>query len=351
MARHRISRCPHCMQQIDTRGLTTYRLGSPFRNCPRCGKEYVDKEYHELAIEEYKKPPFIKDNPLFVICGLFLWACFMAGAILNEQWGFFAFLMMIFAVPAGGYAIYVFGGFKKKKIDREKQASLQRLQDPLYRAKLRAIGYSVPEEGIKTFAQPLQRGTYPGKPLTIIPKGVSENAGSEQYHFENMIEFMTYVGLHSTNKAVIWLPPDSYWAEYKKGYQLFEQGQFDLAIDAYKRCLELNPIGLSARFEICEAYIKMDCLSLAQSTLLEMKDYLAEKDKIARFYRRMGFIETQKGNYEVATACFQYSLQYDNNPMAIKELQYIKSKGGSGAAASGDDPKQTLISANIPILK
>ncbi len=137
----------------------------------------------------------------------------------------------------------------------------------------------------------------PEKESPALPKVNPENTESEGYYFENPIELAIYGKLYAKDKTVYWLSGDKYLVEYKKGYQLFEQGQYSRAIEAYKKCLELNPIGLSARFEICESYLKIGNLSSARNTLLEMKDFLIEEKNIARFYRRMGYIEIEKGNY------------------------------------------------------
>ena len=181
-----------------------------------------------------------------------------------------------------------------------------------------------------------------------LPKENQESTESEGYYFENPTELAIYGKLYAKGKTVYWLSGDNYLVEYKRGYQLFEQGQYSRAIEAYKKCLELNPIGLSARFEICEAYLKMGNLSSARNTLLEMKDYLIEEKNIARFYRRMGYIEIEKSNYKTAAACYQYSQKYENHPSVIQELMYIKSKGGFGVI-SGNSEK-ILSSAGLPVL-
>ncbi len=207
----------------------------------------------------------------------------------------------------------LFDGFRKKKAENseEKQSELEKVRPALH-------------------------------------KESPENTESEGYFFENPIEFAIYGKLYAKDRTVYWLSGDNYWVEYKKGYQLFEQRQYSRAIEAYKKCLELNPIGLSARFEICEAYLQMGNLSAARNTLLEMKDFLIEEKNIARFYRRMGYIEIEKGNYKIATASYQYSQKFENHPSVVRELMYIKSKGGFGIAL--ENPEKVLTSAGLPVL-
>ncbi len=141
---------------------------------------------------------------------------------------------------------------------------------------------------------------------------------------------------------------DNYIKEYQRGFQLFEQRQFTKALEAYKNCLKLNPIGISARFEMCEAYLQLHNLSSAKQSLLDMKDFLVEEKAIAKFYRRFGFIEIEQGHYREAAACYQYSLKFENHPSVLQELMYIKSQGGSGAVAGV--PEKVLSNARIPVL-
>ena len=79
-----------------------------------------------------------------------------------------------------------------------------------------------------------------------------------------------------------------------------------------------------------------------------MKDFLIEEKNIARFYRRMGYIEIEKGNYKVAAACYQYSQKFENHPSVVQELMYIKAKGGFGVASG--NPEKVLSSAGLPVL-
>ena len=148
------------------------------------------------------------------------------------------------------------------------------------------------------------------KERTDISNDNLDNTEFEGYYFENPLELAIYGMLYAKDKNVRWLSGDNYLVEYQKGYQLFEQGRYNKAIEAYKKSLELNPIGLSARFEICEAYLAMGNFPAARNTLLEMKDFLIEEKCIARFYRRMGYIEIKEENYKVAAACYQYSRKF-----------------------------------------
>ena len=183
-------------------------------------------------------------------------------------------------------------------------------------------------------------------------KTISDTLNSEKeecYYFENAIEFTTYATLCNKNSKVVWVSSDKYIEMYKKGYQLFECGQYAKAIDVYKECLKLNPIGLSARFELVECYIVMKQLALARKSLYEMKDFLTESADKARFYRRVGYIAIEEGSYKEAYACYQYSIKFENHPSVFQEMQYIESK--AGMSVKRVSPEATLIERGIPLFE
>ena len=181
----------------------------------------------------------------------------------------------------------------------------------------------------------------------VVPEK-TEVSNSDGYYFENPLELAIYGKLFAKDKTVNWLSGDKYWVEFKKGYQLFDQGLYGMAVSVFRRCLELNPIGLSARFEICESYIKMGKLLDARKTLLDMKDFLVEEKSIARFYRRMGYIETERGNYKLAAACYIYSRAFENHPSIAQELKYIQSTSGFNPFTV--NPLKVMADAGVPVI-
>ena len=174
----------------------------------------------------------------------------------------------------------------------------------------------------------------------------SPTTKEEGYYFENPMELAIYGKLHGKGSFVSWISSDKYLELYKKGYQLFECGQYAKAIDVYKECLKLNPIGISARFELVECYIVTKQLAFARKSLYDMKDYLMEDSHKAKFYRRIGYIAIEEGSYKEAYACYQYSLNYENHPSVSQEMQYIASKAGSSVKKVSAE--STLDAYNIP---
>lgn len=51
---YKMKRCPYCGRQIDMAAIGMkfkVAYGSPFRTCPKCHKEYIDRDYQEVALK------------------------------------------------------------------------------------------------------------------------------------------------------------------------------------------------------------------------------------------------------------------------------------------------------------
>ena len=158
-----------------------------------------------------------------------------------------------------------------------------------------------------------------------------------------------YSSNYSGDKRVVWVSPDAYLEKVKEAYNLLEEGFFQKTIEVLNDSLRLNPVGVAARFEKCEAYLKMGDLEAAEKNLLDIQNFLYENALIARFYRRYGYIQTEKNKLKEAAACYNYSLRFQKDSSAIQELLYITSIGGKNVL-NGDQVK-TLNRAGIPIIK
>ncbi len=170
------------------------------------------------------------------------------------------------------------------------------------------------------------------------------------FYFENVLELAIYGKLFGAGREVVWLSGDAYISQYKKGYQFAEEGKYREAIAALNASLKVNPIGISARFEICECYLRLNELEKARKLLIDMSAYLLDVKSIAKFYRRMGYIEIENGNHLAAMACYVYSRNFENHPSIEQELQYISAKVGISMSGNMDNPSKVLEKYGIPIL-
>lgn len=165
------------------------------------------------------------------------------------------------------------------------------------------------------------------------------------YYFQNITEFLLYVKYHK-EEDIVWLKGNNYVDAFNRGSLLFEEGRFQESLMELRNGLRFNPIGIDARFEMCEVYIKMHAFTEAKKTLFEMKDYLVEAKSIAQFYRRLGYIATEEEIYNCAIAAYFYSFKFEDHPTVKDEMIYIFS-------VSHMDPEEaTLITKNaVSVLK
>lgn len=180
---------------------------------------------------------------------------------------------------------------------------------------------------------------------------IIDDSDADRFCFDGKMEFFIYAK-HAKDigrkKNIIWVNKSTYNDRFMQGYHLYEDRKYEKALQAYKKALEVNPVGINARFEICECYLKLGNLIGARTTLLEMQDFLVENKHIAKFYRRLGFIAIEQQDYRLAAACFVHSLKHEKSNLVIDELLYIHSATG-GIEPIGD-PEKVMRSAKIPIL-
>ena len=115
---------------------------------------------------------------------------------------------------------------------------------------------------------------------------------------------------------------------YIYGSLLASQGKFDDAEIALKKALRINPISSKALLELADIY-KLRTVTFNRFFLLNMEalKYAYSLKEIARSYRNIAYYYLEEYNLELASAFYNYSLKFDKNRNAIKELQYIKSRG------------------------
>lgn len=135
-------------------------------------------------------------------------------------------------------------------------------------------------------------------------------------------------------------------ADYKKyydeGYQLFEEGKYEEAIQAYSKSLEYLPDDMVASFEIAEAYIAMRDYAHAKSWLSQIKSSVRENSYKAQWLRRMGFIAIEEMDCDLASALYTYSLEFEKSSLADQELGYIRMIAPDTKQFTAEEAKEYL---------
>lgn len=146
-----VDQCPHCGNDLYN-PTATYLYGSPIRTCSRCGGTYIDKRYHEIAVEGVPEQT-VTEADKRESRKQALWSLLVA---------IVSFVLFIVIIGVG-YIVYIlpvvtvvsFGNMfkalrksrgkldrkKKKALEIERQQSQKRMQDPQYAEELRRIGY------------------------------------------------------------------------------------------------------------------------------------------------------------------------------------------------------------------
>lgn len=143
-------KCPYCKVTYQRHEANNYRFGSPIVTCKVCLERFIDKDRHEIALEEvYNEKQFNIGKCFFSAffpCGLFSLICFIlasldentltAGLILGGITSilfFCIFFAEIKDIPC-----------KIKIYKTEYEKSEKRLQNEDYIQALIALGYNIP---------------------------------------------------------------------------------------------------------------------------------------------------------------------------------------------------------------
>lgn len=155
--------CPHCGAEVKDYREYGWEYGSPIRKCKKCGNDYINNSYHEIAVEGIAPDTFDAKKSLHgMLIGL---AIAVGSAVLTSAitWATISFascyyvqiivLGAVLAVIGLLFAVCMFidmlkikTGAKEKKFTSLKEESEQRLQNKDYARVLASLGYDVPEQ-------------------------------------------------------------------------------------------------------------------------------------------------------------------------------------------------------------
>lgn len=147
--------CPNCGKKFFNRNSNSFYYGSPIRFCQKCKGAYVDKSYHEIAVEGF--PPTevnVKTGLKTALVGLIM-TVVCAGIFITEikyssryhrVFPVMAVMGIVLVIVGIIDSIRVKTGSKAKAMEKLRQESIQRMKDPNYALQLKELGYNVPEE-------------------------------------------------------------------------------------------------------------------------------------------------------------------------------------------------------------
>lgn len=142
---------------------------------------------------------------------------------------------------------------------------------------------------------------------------------------------------------------DEYIAAYKKGYNLFEEGKYEEAIQAYTEALSYKENDPMVSSEIIQAYISLRDYEQAKAWITQSFPYAQEDTYRARFLRAWGFIAIEELDYELGAALYTYSLAFEENASATNELAYIQYIAPDTQTFTQEEAKTYLKEKGIPV--
>lgn len=141
--------CPHCNRIYDVETISGSALkpretkyGSPLRICPHCKKVFLDREYHEIAIEGPQRADMVRVSPYGCVC------CAFGVGMGIIMFGAGLALVGCLFIGLGAYSYYSEASTyaeRQQRVIREAEASEERLKNPAYAAILKRLGYPVPD--------------------------------------------------------------------------------------------------------------------------------------------------------------------------------------------------------------
>lgn len=153
----------------------------------------------------------------------------------------------------------------------------------------------------------------------------------KEYHsFLNPLEeilFYQYIGLKNELGYIPFNEPlfDLY---YIYGTLLLEYDNYAKAEEYLLKALRINPVSSKTILSLADIY-KSKTRTYNRFFLynVDALKFAYKNEDIARAYRNFGFFYVEENQLDIATAFYDFSLNFDFNKQAFRELEYIKSRG------------------------
>lgn len=146
-------KCPHCGKTLISYVEWEWKYGTPIRTCRSCGKKYLDRRYHEIAVEGIAPDAMsVKHSMVCMLFGIVV-SVISALATIMQIYLWRSYSMRIAALGVIGLLISIFmltdiirikSGAKQRKFLRLRAESELRLRDQSYARELYDLGYDVP---------------------------------------------------------------------------------------------------------------------------------------------------------------------------------------------------------------
>lgn len=187
--------------------------------------------------------------------------------------------------------------------------------------------------------------------IETYPAMFEDDKVSEYHFFTNPLEELLFYKYIGAEKIVRYIPDNKPVLDlyYIYGFLLLETSQFDKAEEYLKKAIKINPVSSRIILELCEIY-KLHTYNYNKYFMYatDALKYAYLPQDIARSYRSLGFYYIEENQFEIAFALFRYSMEYELNPMAYSEINYIQNKDKS-IDLSLDESIEIIKNKNIQL--
>lgn len=179
-----------------------------------------------------------------------------------------------------------------------------------------------------------------------------DNTLLKEYHsFLNPLEeilFYQYIGLRNELEYIPFNEPlfDLY---YIYGTLLLENDNFEKAEKYLLKALRINPVSSKTILSLVDIY-KSKTRTYNRFFLynVDALKFAYKNEDIARAYRNFGFFYVEENQLDIAAVFYDFSLNFDFNKQAFRELEYIKSRGFN-TEISRKDAERIIESKSIQV--
>lgn len=376
--------CPHCGNQYDYTATSTgffggrehrftHYLDSPVKICAKCGQPFIDHRFTEYVSLDEKGRNEYFDN--YKSKGPIVWIVILSIYAISGIIATIAAMNPLMLIMTGIAIICMIAPIvilaKRLRLidnhifDKAIVQSLHRCEEKDYLLQLIALGekiYPLTEKEILSnpefsvlnkLINEVNNGFIPNNKQNLgkgvitekIPQQSDKNNKTalkdfnvgdvlikncdllsyedKGIQFESMGEFMIFVA-RNKNISIKWIENKDALRLFHDAYSLYEDGKTGDCILKLKEALTLNPIFISARFELVNSLATLKEFEKAKEVLFDMADYIYKDSDCALFYRRFGYIFIETAQPDLAYACYRFSQKFDDNPVAKEELRFIQ---------------------------
>lgn len=163
----------------------------------------------------------------------------------------------------------------------------------------------------------------------LVESGCSADDSESRYFDFRSVTDKAIWRVHNEERRTIRRATEPFTKVYLTyGSCLFEAERYDEAIAACEKAIRWNPADVGLRFELGENYKRLHDMETYERILRELYPYVATASDLAHYHRAMGYLSIERRELKLASAHLMASLMFENSPLPLSEIMYIKMEYG-----------------------